>query len=39
MNAARIATSVLPNPTSPHTRRSIDAAPRMSVMTCSMALA
>jgi hypothetical protein len=37
LNAARIATSVLPNPTSPHTSRSIGCARSMSRVTSRMA--
>ena len=37
LNAARIATSVLPNPTSPHTRRSIGWSSSMSAFTSAMA--
>ena len=38
LNAARIATSVLPKPTSPHSRRSIGYGRSMSALTSSMAL-
>ena len=37
LNAARMATSVLPNPTSPHTRRSMGIGRSMSSVTSSMA--
>ena len=37
LNAARTATSVLPNPTSPHTSRSIGRSDSMSSLTTSMA--
>ena len=38
LNAARIATSVLPNPTSPQTRRSIGTGASMSAFTSAIAL-
>ena len=38
LNTARMATSVLPNPTSPHTRRSIGTGCSMSAFTSTMAL-
>ena len=38
LNAARMATSVLPKPTSPHTSRSIGASASMSALTSTMAL-
>ena len=37
LNAARIATSVLPNPTSPHSRRSIGYGRSMSALTSTIA--
>ena len=37
-NAARMATSVLPNPTSPHTSRSMGVGPVMSATTASMVI-
>ncbi len=37
LNTARMATSVLPKPTSPHTRRSMGAGTSMSAFTSSMA--